>query len=288
MPALYNLHEYHRPANLDEAVRLLQRKEIKTVALAGGVGIAGEGGPAIEAVVDLRDLDLDFIDYANNILLLGSMVRIQAIVKELGHVAGGLLAEAARRVAGFNVRNAATLGGLLASGNIHSPLSVTLAALKARVKLYGQPGEMPFWSDLASEVCSKGLNGQLITAITVRLPDGVIGGSYQQVARTAADQPIVCAASIAYRAGERTVETSTSIGGILSTRLIALTHTIDIDDIEAAAEATIGQVIPDRTPESLFLSNFLGGLAYRREIAPVLAQRARSAALSQVCAAPQL
>lgn len=287
MPALYNLREYHRPTDLDEAIRLLQRKGIRTVALAGGVGVIGEGAREIEAVVDLGDLGLDFIDYANNILLLGAMVRIQALVKELGYVASGLLAETARRVASLNVRNAATLGGLLASGNIHSPLSVALAAMKARVKLYGKPGEMPFWSDMASEVCLKGLKGQLITAVTIRLPDGVIGSGYQQVARTPADQPIVCAASVAYHASNDTIETSTSIGGLLNNRLISVNHTIGSGDLSAAAEGMIGPIIPERTSETLYLSNPLGSAEYRRQIAPILAQRARSMALSHIRAAPK-
>lgn len=286
MPALYNLREYHRPADLDEAIRLLQRKKIKTVALAGGVGVVGEGKPDIEAVVDLSDLGLDFIDYANNMLLMGAMVRIQALVDELGYAAGGLLAETARRVAGLNVRNAATLGGLLASGNIHSPLSVALAALKARVKLYGQAGEMLFWSDLAGEVCLKGLKGRLITAVTVRLPDGVIGSGYQQVARTAADQPIVCAASVAHHAGNGSVETSTSIGGLLSNRLITISQTITDGDRSTATNDLLGKAIPDRTPETAYLSDFLGSAEYRRSMAPIVAQRAFTSALEKLDAAP--
>jgi CO/xanthine dehydrogenase FAD-binding subunit len=282
VPILYNLREYHRPADLDEAIRLLQRKEPNTVALAGGIGVVGEGRPGIEAVVDLSDLGLDFIDYANNMLLLGAMVRIRALVDELGYAAGGLLAETARRVAGLNVRNAATLGGLLASGNIHSPLSVALTALKARVKLYGQAGEMLFWSDLASEVYRKGLKGRLITAVTVRLPDGIIGNGYQQVARTAADQPIVCAASVAYHAGNGIVETSTSIGGLLCNRLITINQTVTEGDISTATDALLSKVIPDRTPETAYLSDFLGSAEYRRSIAPIMAQRAFTSALGKL------
>ena len=282
MPVLYNLREYHRPNDLDEAIRLVQRKEIKTIALAGGIGVVGEGGPDIEAVVDLSNLGLDFIEYENNTLLLGAMVRIEALVEELGYVASGLLAETARRVAGANVRNVATLGGLLASGNIHSPLSVALAAMKARVKLYGQAGEMSFWTDLASDVCLRGLDGQLITAVTIRMPDGVIGAGYQQVARTPADQPIVCAASVAYHTADGTIETSTGIGGLLCNRLISITHTFEDNDHSLVDETLFGQITPDRTSETAYLSDFLGSAEYRRHIAPILAQRALNIALDRL------
>lgn len=282
MPVLYNLREYHRPGDLDEAIRLLQRKEIRTIALAGGVSVVGSGEPDIEAVVDLDALGLDFIEHENGSLLLGSMVRLQTIVDELEDVADGLLTEASRRVAGLHIRNAATLGGLLASGSIHSPLSVALAALRARVKIYAQAGEMPLWSDLAGEICLKGLNGQLITAVTIKLPNGVIGAGYQQVGRTQADQPIVCAASVAHHTSSGEIETCTSIGGLLCNKLISVEHIVDEHNIRAATEAVLSQIVPERASETAYLSDYLGSAEYRRHIAPVLAQRALNATLSKM------
>lgn len=282
MPALYNLREYHRPSDLDEAVRLLQRKEIKTVALAGGVGVIGEGTPEIEAVVDLSNLGLDFIEYEGNTLLLGAMVRIQTLVESLEEIADGLIAETARRTAGSNVRNAATLGGTLAGRDIHSPLSVALAALKARVKIYGQAGEMPVWADLAREIRTSGLKGRLITAVTLTMPAGAIGATYEQAARTPADHPIVCAASVAYSSGAQTVEANTTIGGLLDNRLITVGQTITNGDVFAATESLLRKIVPKRTPKTAFLSDFLGSAEYRRGIAPVLAQRALVSALEKI------
>jgi CO/xanthine dehydrogenase FAD-binding subunit len=282
MPALYNLREYHRPSDLDEAIHLLQRKKIKTVALAGGVSTIGESPPDIEAVVDLSNLGLDFIEQEDNTLLLGAMVRIQTLVERLGDIAGGLLAETAERMAGANIRNAATLGGSLAGGDIHAPLSVALAAMKARVKIYGQAGEMPLWADLASEVRTRGLRGRLITTITLKLPNGTVGAAYEQVARTPADHPIVCAACFAYTTGNESIEANTTIGGLLSNRLITITQTVAHSNLTHATETLAGQVIPDRTPETAYLADFLGSAAYRRSIAPVLAQRALTSALGKI------
>ena len=53
MSRLYNLREYHRPTDIDEAVRLLRRKDVHTIVLAGGTTAIGEGSPEIEAVVGL-------------------------------------------------------------------------------------------------------------------------------------------------------------------------------------------------------------------------------------------
>lgn len=282
MPALYNLREYHRPNDLEEAARLLQRKGIKTVVLAGGVGVIGEGTSEIEAVVDLSNLGLDFIEREDDTLLLGAMVRLQTLVESLGEIASGLLAETAQRQAASNIRNAATLGGTLASGDIHSPLSVALAAMKARVKMYGQPGEMLFWTDLASEVRTSGLKGRLITAITLKIPDGKTGAAYEQVARTPADHPIVCVASVAYSSSAQIIETNTAIGGLLNSRLITISQAITDGDVATAAEALLGKITPDRTPETAYVSDFLGSAEYRRSVAPVLTRRALTSALEEI------
>lgn len=282
---LYNIREYHRPTDIAEAFRLLQRTDVNTVVLAGGINVTGLGTPDIEAVVDLGGLGLDFIDREEDILRLGAMVRLQTIVEELGGVAGGLLADCARRMAGWHVRNMATLGGALASGDIHTPLSVALAALRARVELYEQAGEMPLWADLAGQVRTDGLKRRLITAVTVRLPAGP-GTAYEQVARTPADHPIVCAASVAYPTGDDRFDTSTAVGGLLQ-GAIPVYHTTIAGDPLAAVEQAAAGIMRDNVADAAYCDDFLGSSEYRRRVVPVLVGRSLSAALKQAGAALQ-
>src|SRR5574341_1038441 len=133
----YNLKEYHRPTDLAEAYRLLQRTDIRTIALASGVAVAGEAMPDVEAVVDLSDAGLDFIKREGDLLQIGAMTRLQTIVDELGDVADGLLSCTAHLMAGWHVRNMATVSSPLAMGDIHMPLSVALAAPAARANRRG-------------------------------------------------------------------------------------------------------------------------------------------------------
>src|SRR4051812_18752482 len=102
---LYNLREYHRPTEIAEALRLLQRTDIRTVPIGGGTTVIGEGTPEIEAVVDLSELGLDTIKRESNLLHLGATVCLQSLVDDLKDVANGLLSEGARRMAGWNIRN---------------------------------------------------------------------------------------------------------------------------------------------------------------------------------------
>jgi len=61
---MLDVKEYHRPHELADALRLLQRQDVRTVPLAGGTGLVGRGGPGVEAVVDLLELGLDYITVA--------------------------------------------------------------------------------------------------------------------------------------------------------------------------------------------------------------------------------
>ena len=68
---LLNLLEYAWAEHLDEALVLLSRTDMKTVPLAGGTYLLGQADDSIQAVVDLRDLELAYIteDAAASILV---------------------------------------------------------------------------------------------------------------------------------------------------------------------------------------------------------------------------
>lgn len=268
---LYNLREYHRPVDLDEALALLQRSDVKTVSLAGGTAIiGGDQRRTIEAVVDLATLELDEIVQDNNTLTIGAMVTLQRIIEELSDTANGLLALAAQRMAGWNIRNQATLGGTLGAGKRHSPLSVALATLGAQVTITGQEDPIP-WSNVTSAMLTR----QIVTDIIITIPDGEMGTAYEQVGRTPADSPIVCAASATIRLSDTQISTRTIIGGILAESLYPVDFAID----ETAQQSTSMRDLINFPEDAAFLSNHLGSSDYRRQIAPVLAQRALSGAL---------
>ena len=71
---LYNLREIHHPTTVEEAVALLRRQDVRTVAMAGGTSLVGEGGPEIEAVIDLDGLGLDEIERQGDTVWNGDVV----------------------------------------------------------------------------------------------------------------------------------------------------------------------------------------------------------------------
>src|SRR5258708_12833083 len=59
---LLKLLEYHWAEDLDEALILLARTDTKTVPLAGGTYLLGHKDEEIQAMVDLPDLELAYIE----------------------------------------------------------------------------------------------------------------------------------------------------------------------------------------------------------------------------------
>ncbi|MDQ6644836.1 MAG: FAD binding domain-containing protein, partial [Chloroflexota bacterium] len=136
---LLNLLEYHWAEHIDDALMLLSRNDIKTVPLAGGTYLLAQKDDSIQAVVDLRDLELAYISEEARAIHIGAMTTLQHMVDSplLKNVASGLLSHAAL-ASSFSrlVRNSATLGGTLGTGIAsQADLLTALAVLDAEVVL---------------------------------------------------------------------------------------------------------------------------------------------------------
>src|SRR5437667_10182637 len=136
---LLNLLEYHWAEHLDDALMLLSRSDLKTVPLAGGTYLLGQKDDSIQAVVDLRDLELAYISEDARSIHIGAMTTLQDMVDSpvLKSLAAGLLSRAAL-ASSFSrlIRNSATLGGTLAVGApSQADLLTALAVLDAEIVL---------------------------------------------------------------------------------------------------------------------------------------------------------
>jgi len=220
---LLNLLEYHWVEDIDDALLLLARTDTKTVPLAGGTYLLGLEDGSIQAVVDLRDLELAYITEDVRGIHVGAMTTLQtmgdsALLKDL---ATGILARASL-VSSFShlIRNSATLGGTLAAGVAsQSDLLTALAVMNAevvlrsgsvsQVNLSGGTAERPGLA--LPGVTFKGKQERRVpcSALTVeRKPDELIievliprpafgcAASFMRVGRTPTDVAILNAAAL--------------------------------------------------------------------------------------------
>ncbi len=244
--------EYHRPNQLEQALALLQRPDPRTLPLGGGTWLNQPGGDPV-AVVDLQSLGLDELQRQGQFLQLGAALRLQSLL-ELTELPA--LADVIRHEATYNLRQAATVAGTLVAANGRSPFAAAFLALEASVHL--MPDEQDVGLGDLLPLRSERLRGRLITRITIPLNTRL---AYEYIARTPADQPIVCAALAAWPSGRLRL----ALGGFGATPVLAFDGT-EADGLASAAQSAYDQA-----------ADQWASADYRREMAGVLATKCLAA-----------
>jgi CO/xanthine dehydrogenase FAD-binding subunit len=238
----------YQPASAAEAAALLARTDEKLAPLAGGSKLIADletrSRRDLDGLVDLGRAGLDRIDIVNldgrEYVRAGATATLSQVTEH--EVAGTLAAGLLRRAAGcegpINLRNAATIGGVVASAELDSEFYAALLALDAGVVLHdGTQEHMVRLEDLQS------IAG-LITAVLI--PTAGARAGLARVARTPADRPIVAAVAVRTAAGERV-----ALCGVAPRPVLLGTKLNPPDD-------------------------FRGSAAYRRAMAEIVVQRARA------------
>ena len=193
--------EYHRPEKMEEALKLLSRKEPVTRPLGGGTVLTA---PSSEdyAVVDLQSLGLDELKAKGKNLSMGAALPLQTLLK--WSQIPKALAAAIRHEANYSLRQVATVAGSLATADGRSPFGIVMLALDAQLKL--QPGKQEQSYGELLPLRDASLVGKLITEITL---SGQPKLAYEYVARSPADLPIVALALAQWPSGR----TRLAVGG---------------------------------------------------------------------------
>jgi CO/xanthine dehydrogenase FAD-binding subunit len=245
--------EYHRPATLEQALKLIRRKAPETRPLGGGTVLSAPSAAPV-AVVDLQALKLNKITRKGNSLHIGAAATLQALLETEGIPAA--LAAAVRHEAAYNMRQVATVAGSLVAADGRSPFALVMLALDAQLEL--QPNDKTLgYGDLLALRAEK-LSGKLITKVVI---SGQAALSYQYVARTPADLPIVALAMARWPSGR----TRLAVGGFGSAPALAMDGK-ESGGVDAAIENAFSGS-----------GDQWASVEYRLEAARALAQRAQSA-----------
>jgi CO/xanthine dehydrogenase FAD-binding subunit len=257
------LSDYFKPTSVAEAVRLLARDNLRLRPLAGGTLLIGQLETRqirdVDGVVDLGGLGLSYIHAQDDELHVGAMTTIRDLLAHpvAGELAGGILRRVARYEGPVNLRNAATLGGIVAAAEADSELYAALLALDASVVAHNAEREVifalaPTTPPLHAGEVGRGFSAAgevgrgLITEI--RIPLRPLTSGHARIARTPMDRPIVAAVAVTGEGVDRVVLCGVAARPIL--------------DGEAMAP----------------VSDFKGSAEYRREMAAVVRRRAQEEA----------
>ncbi len=213
--------EYHRPQTLEEALKLLSAPN--TRPLGGGTGLTHPSDESF-AVVDLQALSLDRVHKFGKHLEIGAIVTLQSLL-ESAH-SPTALKTAIELEAPLNLRTMGTVAGALVTCDGRSPFAVVMLALDAQLTVddeqsivYGLGDLLPIRHEL--------LKGKLITKIEIPLQTKL---SFETVARSPADKPIVCTALAQWPSGR----TRLVIGGWGKVPTLAMDGN-EASGVEAAA-----------------------------------------------------
>ena len=136
---------YFKPSNLIEALSLLEKKGVGAKVIAGGTEIviylkSRQMSP--KSLIDISDLDLDFIKADDKFLRVGPLTTHNSLEKSsLIKEKAGILGEAAKQIGTAQVRNIGTLGGNLCNASPAADTATPLLVLGASLKLMNLSGE---------------------------------------------------------------------------------------------------------------------------------------------------
>lgn len=194
--------KYTRPKNIEEAISLLERG----VPLAGGTRVSTKRRQ-IEAVIDLVDLGLTDLAIEKGVVRIEAGVTLQSIL-ESDLALPDAFKSTCRLEAAWNIRNAATLGGTIMAEDGRSPLLTALLALEAEGTLEPKSSTLALESLFIDR--KEPPIRQLLTSVGFKLP---ISLSYEQVARSPVDRPLVCVAVAQFQTQDDENSTTIAIGG---------------------------------------------------------------------------
>ena len=223
---------YHRPNTFAEALKLISRSNPKTLPLGGGTLLSRPTKEAFE-VVDLQSLKLDKIQKKGNNLEIGATTTLQKLLEN--SLTPSAIRTALKLEAPLNLRNSGTVAGTLVSSDGRSTLTTVLLALDAKITLQPEDQEIQLGELLATR--EESLRGKLITSITIPLNVNI---TFESLARTPADKPIVCAALAIWSSKRARL----ALGGYGKAPLLAMDGT-ETEGLEIAARNAVHEATDD-------------------------------------------
>jgi putative selenate reductase FAD-binding subunit len=244
--------EYHRPETITEALQLLSRDAPLTYALGGGTYI-NRVRDETYAVVDLQALSLGGIKIRGNHVDVGAACKLQELCEFNG--LPEFLSRSIQLEVTYNLRQMATVAGTLVTARGRSIFSTVLLAMDARLEIQ-QMGLEPKLVRLGDwlPVRRQMKSGSLITRISFPINTKT---SFEDIARTPTDQPIICAAVTQWKSGR----TRLALGGWGDAPILAMDGP-EADGIEIAAKDAYSHA-GDEWASAEYRQEMAGILAFR-------------------------
>lgn len=188
MPLVHDF-EYHKPATLAAAIKLLSKYK-KPAILAGGTDLVAEikeGMISPDALIDIKGLaELKKIEFKNGKLTIGSLVTFSQIIEsKVIQSKFPVFVEVAKMVASVGIRNRATIIGNICSAVPCMDSGPILSAYDAVINVKGAKGarKIPIDKWFVGPRKTTLKKGEIVTGVMIALPDKKHAGCYVKLGR---------------------------------------------------------------------------------------------------------
>jgi carbon-monoxide dehydrogenase medium subunit len=285
-----NAFEYHRPANLPEAITLLTRYGDGAKLLAGGHSLLPMMKLRFAEPAHL--IDLGRIPDLRGIAVVGDQLHIGAMTTENELVWSKLLAEklpllveGARCIADPQVRYRGTLGGDIAHGDPGNDHPALMLALDASFVLRGGRGERTVKADgfFLGLYATQLEADEVLTRIQVPIPPPGTGWAYQKLKRKIGDFATAAAAVLLQMQDGKVARASIALTNVAATPLLARAAQAclvgrPLDEASLAEATRLAMEICDPVADQR------GDADYKRAMAGEMTRRALLSAASRATA----
>lgn len=272
--------EYFAPADITEAVELLDQWGSEAKILSGGQSLM----PMLNfrllkpaALVDINRIEeLAFVREEDSGLVIGAGTRQSSVMASPQVAAGcGLINEGLAFVSHPAIRNRGTLGGSIAHADPSAELAVVAATVDAQLRLQCADGERTlladdFFVDMLSTAIQP---AELLTEILIPALPARTGWNFQEVSRRRGDFAVVNAASLVTLAEDGTFQHARVVVGGVSGVPLRL-KAFETSLVNSSLDENTLSSVHEQVREALHpQSDVHASAEYRRDVAAVLVRR---------------
>ncbi len=276
--------DYHRPASLDDALKILAQHGDEARVVAGGHSLI----PMMKLrlaqpghLVDLQDIAaLKGIKDAGAAFEIGAMVTQREVIQSAALASAvPILKETAEQIADPQIRYCGTLGGNVANGDPGNDMPAVMLALDAVYLVKGPGGsrELKARDFYESAYATKLKEGEILTAIRIPKPPAGHGSAYVKQKRKIGDYATAAAAVVLTMSGGKCASAAVALTNVGDTALYAeaagtslVGTSLDAAAIDKAVAAAVGIAQPSRDGR--------GPVDFRKSVAGMMVRRATAAA----------
>ncbi len=271
---------YHRPATVADAVKLLSTLGDDARPLAGGHSLVPMMKLRLatpEHLIDLHDIAaLKGVTRDGNKILIGAMTtQHELLASEVIANSVPILQEAALLIADPQVRYRGTVGGNVANGDPGNDMPALMMTLGARYRLEGPNGarEVVAADYYQGAYFTTIEPGELLTAISIAVPATGHGYAYEKLKRKVGDYATAAAAVVLTMSGGKVASCAIGLTNLHETPLLAADAAkavigTSLDDASLKKAAAAAQAIMSPAADAR------GPVEYRKHVGGIMVMRA--------------